>query len=179
MEKNIWEYVMNSKGEVIEKVADYIGVESFAKVIESLYRECLENFDDADDLEEYIADLYGKNIQSMAWDFTLEANREMKKYLHLPDQHMNGNFADLSMDYPKHVTGVWWASDYDGDDYYDLYPQMVARLDAAEGSEQASKDREYLEEWYFKAFGTYNIAYNFGNYLEEVHSMMEEDYEEA
>lgn len=90
MEKNIWEYVKNSKGEVIEKVADYIGVESFAKVIESLYRECLENFDDADDLDEYIADLYGKNIQSMAWDFTLEANIEMKKYLHLPDQHMNG-----------------------------------------------------------------------------------------
>ena len=27
MEKNIWEYVMNNKGEVIEKVADYIGVE--------------------------------------------------------------------------------------------------------------------------------------------------------
>lgn len=56
---------------------------------------------------------------------------------------------------------------------------MVARLDAAEDSEQANKDREYLEEWYFKAFGTYNIKYNFGNYLEEVHSMMEEDYEEA
>ena len=33
MEKNICEYVMNSKGEVIEKVADYIGVESFAKTI--------------------------------------------------------------------------------------------------------------------------------------------------
>lgn len=179
MEKNIWEYVMNNKGEVIEKVADYIGVKSFAKTIEGLYRECLENFDDAEDMEEYIADLYGKNIQSLAWEFTLEANKEMKKYLHLPDQHMNGNFADLSMDYPKHVTGVWWASDYDGDDYYDLYPAMVARLDSAEDSEQANKDREYLEEWYFKAFGTYNIKYNFGNYLEEVHSMMEEDYEEA
>lgn len=179
MEKNIWEYVMNNKGEVIEKVADYIGVESFAKVIESLYRECLENFDDSDDLEEYIADLYGKNIQSLAWEFTLEANKEMKKYLHLPDQHMNGNFADLSMDYPRHVTGTFWATDYDGDDYYDLYPAMVARLDAAEDSEQANKDREYLEEWYFKAFGTYNIKYNFSNELEEVHSMMEEDYEEA
>lgn len=126
-----------------------------------------------------IADLYGKNIQSMAWDFTLEANREMKKYLHLPDQHMNGNFADLSMDYPKHVTGVWWASDYDGDDYYDLYPQMVARLDAAEDSEQANEDREYLEEWYFEAFGKYNIKYNFSNELEEIHSMIEEAYEEA
>ena len=179
MEKNIWEYVMNSKGEVIEKVADYIGVESFAKVIENLYRECLEKFDDAEDLEEYIADVFGNNIQSMAWDFTLEANREMNKYLHLPDQRMDGNFANLYNDYPRHVTGTFWATDYDGDDYYDLYPHTVARLDAAEDSEQADKDREYLEEWYFKAFGTYNIQYNFSNELEEVHSMMEEDYEEA
>ena len=179
MEKNIWEYVMNSKGEVIEKVADYIGVESFAKVIENLYRECLEKFDDAEDLEEYIADVFGNNIQSMALDFTLEANREMNKYLHLPDQRMDGNFANLYNDYPRHVTGTFWATDYDGDDYYDLYPHMVARLDAAEDSEQADKDREYLEEWYFKAFGTYNIQYNFSNELEEIHSMMEEDYEEA
>ena len=179
MEKNIWEYVMNSKGEVVEKVADYIGVESFAKVIENLYNECLENFDDADDLREYISDLYGKNIQSMAWEFTLEVNKEMKKYLHKDSQHMDGNFANLYEDYPKHITGVWWASDYDGDDYYDLYPQMVARLDTAEDSEQANEDRAYLEDWYFEAFGTYNIQYNFSNELEEIHSMMVEDYEEA
>ena len=181
MEKNIVEVVMNNKGEVVEKVADYIGVESFAAVIESLYRECLENFDDAEDLDECIADIFGKNIQSLAWEFTLEANREMKKYLHLPDQHMNGNFADLSMDYPKHRTGTFWVSEYNGPvaEYFNMYPQMVARLDAAEDSEQAHNDREYLEEWYFKAFGTYNIQYNFSNELEEIHSMMEEDYVEA
>lgn len=179
MEKNIVEVVMSNKGEVIEKVADYIGVASFAKTIEELYRECLEEFDDAEDLEEYIADMLRENIQSLAWEFTHKVNREMKKYLHLNDQRMDGNFANLYNDYPRHVTGTFWATDYDGDDYYDLYPAMVARLDSAEDSEQANKDREYLEEWYFKAFGTYNIKYNFGNYLEEVHSMMEEDYEEA
>lgn len=179
MEKNIWEYVMNNKGEVIEKVADYIGCESFAKVIENLYDECLENFDDADDLRVYIADVYEKNIQSLAWEFTLKVNRGMKEYLHKDSQHMIGNFANLYNDYPRHVTGKFWATDYDGDDYYDLYPQMVARLDAAEDSEQANEDRAYLEEWYFKAFGTYNIKYNFSNELEEVHSMMEEDHEEA
>lgn len=43
MEKNIVEVVMNNKGEVVEKVADYIGVFSFAKTIEALYRECLED----------------------------------------------------------------------------------------------------------------------------------------
>ena len=181
MRKNIVEVVMNNKGEVVEKVADYIGVESFAKTIENLYRECLENFDDAENLEEYIADVFEKNIQSLAWDFTLEANREMKNYLHRKSQHMDGNFADLSMDYPKHRTGTFWVSEYDGPvaEYFSLYPDMVARLDAAEDSEQADKDREYLEEWYFKAFGTYNIQYNFSNELEEMHSMMEEDYEEA
>lgn len=179
MEKNIVGEVLNCKGEVLEKIADYIGTKSFATVIENLYRECLEKFDDAEDLEEFISDLDGRNIQSMAWDFTLEVNKEMKKYLHLNDQRVDGNFANLYNDYPRHITGTFWATDYDGDDYYDLYPAMVARLDAAEDSEQANKDREYLEEWYFKAFGTYNIKYKFGNYLEEIHSMMEEDYEEA
>ena len=38
---------------------------------------------------------------------------------------------------------------------------------------------EKLVEKYFKAFGTYNIEYNFSNELEEIHSMMEEAYEEA
>lgn len=175
MRKNIVEVVMNNKGEVVEKVADYIGVESFAKTIENLYRECLNNYDNAEDMEEYIADVFGKNIQSVAWDFTLEANREMKKYLHLPDQHIVGNFANIKFDYPAHITGTRWSADYNGDDYYDLFPQMVARLDAAEDSEQADKDREYLEEWFFYAFGTYNIKYNFSNELDEIAYMLEEE----
>lgn len=179
MEKNIVEVVINNKDEAIEKVADYIGVESFAKTIENLYRECLENFDNAEEMEEYIADLYGNNIQSLAWDFTLETNRDMKKYLHMDNHNMDGNFADIENDYPAHITGTYWSSEYAGNDYFRLFPQMVARLDAAEDSEQANEDRAYLEEWYFKAFGTYNIKYNFSNDLEEIHSMMEEAYEEA
>lgn len=179
MEKNIVEIVSNIKGEVLEKVADYIGVISFSTVVENLYRECLENFDDKEEFEEYFNDLFGeKYIHNEAFRFALYVNKEMKKYLHRDSQHMDGNFANLYEDYPKHVTGVWWASDYDGDDYYDLYSQMVARLDAAEDSEQANEDRAYLEEWYFKAFGTYNIQYNFSNELEEIHSMMEEGDEE-
>lgn len=39
MKKNIVEYWMH-KGEITEKVADYISVKNFAKAIEALYREC-------------------------------------------------------------------------------------------------------------------------------------------
>lgn len=69
--------------------------------------------------------------------------------------------------------------DYDGDDYYRLFPQMVTRLDSAEDSEQANEDRAYLEDWFLDAFGTNNIKYNFANELDEVHASMEESYQEA
>ena len=108
MEKNIVEVVMNNKGEVVEKVADYIGVFSFAKTIEALYRECLEDCDNPEDIEEYIADLYGKNIQSLARDFALESNRDMKKYLHMNNHSMPGNFADIEDDYDwEEVDSCW------------------------------------------------------------------------
>ena len=167
---------MNNKGEVIEKVADYIGVFSFAKTIEVLYRECLEDCDGPEDIEEYIADLYGKNIQSLARDFALESNRDMKKYLHMNNHSMPGNFADIENDYPAYITGTRWPSEYAGDDYFRLFPQMVARLDAAEDSKQADEDRAYLMDWYFDAFGTYNIKYNFSNWLSEIVYMREEEH---
>lgn len=181
LRKNIVSVTTDRDGNVTGETADYIGVEAFAKEIYNLYKECLDKYDDNEEFEQYINDLYGEQdfLKNRAYEFAIETNEEMKKYLHRDSQHMDGNFADLYEDYPKHITGVWWASDYDGDDYYDLYPQMVARLDAAEDSEQANKDRAYLEEWYFKAFGAYNIQYNFSNELEEIHSMMEEAYEEA
>ena len=179
MRKNIVEVDLNNKGEILEEVADYIGVESFAKTIEELYRECLENYDNAEEMEEAIADYYGMNIQSLAWKFTHKANREMKKYLHAKDHHMDGNFANIENDYPAHITGTRWSSEYDGDDYRDFFPQMVARLDSAEDSKQADDDRVYLGEWYFWAFGTYGIKYNFSNDLAEILYTMEEDYAEA
>lgn len=177
MEKNIVEVVMNNKGEVIEKIADYVGVKSFAKTIENLYHECLNNYDNAEDIEEFLADCCGENIQALAWEFTLVANREMKNYLHRKSQHMDGNFADLSVDYPKHRTGTFWVSEYDGPvvEYFSLYPDMVARLDAAEDSKQADEDRAYLREWYFGAFGTFGIKYNFDNNLSEIAYELEQE----
>ena len=173
MEKNIVEYWIH-KGEIAEKVADYISVKNFAKAIEALYRECLEDYENSEDIEEYLADCGVGNIQSLAWDFTMKVNRDMKEYLHMRNHNMSGNFANSEDDYPAHITGSRWSSDYAGDDYYRLFPQMVARLDAAEDSEQADEDRMYLMDWFFDAFGTYNIKYKFQNDLSEIACVFEQ-----
>lgn len=173
MEKNIVEYWMH-KGEITEKVADYISVKNFAKAIEALYRECLEDYENSEDIEEYLADFEGFNIQSLAWDFTMKANRETKKYLHMQNHRMDGNFANIEEDYPAHITGTYWSSEYAGDDYFRLFPQMVARLDAAEDSKQADEDRAYLMDWYFEAFGTFGIKYKFQDTLSEIAGVLEQ-----
>ena len=167
MKKNIVEYWMH-KGEITEKVADYISVRNFAKAIETLYRECLEDYENSEDIEEYLADFEGFNVQSLAWDFTMKANRDMKKYLHMQNHRMEGNFANIEDDYPAHITGTRWSSEYAGDDYFRLFPQMVARLDAAEDSKQADEDRMYLMDWFFDAFGTFGIKYNFQGFLSDI-----------
>lgn len=180
MEKNIVTITKNSAGEVIDKTADYINVEGFAQAIEEIYRECLDDFEDGAEFEQYINELFEREyIREAAFEFAVEANEEMKEYLHRSNHRMNGNFADIERDYPEYRTGTYWSSDYDGDDYFKLFPEMVKRLDSGEDSERADDDREYLSSWFFSAFGTYGIKYNFSNDLEELHRALEEDYADA
>lgn len=177
MRKNIIEVVYNNQNEVIEEIADYIGVENFIKEIEKIYRECVDEYENAENILDYLnSSCYdGDYIYYCAWESAIKTNSDMKKYLHFDDHSMIGNFANIKYDYPKHITGVYWASDYDGDDYYDLYPDMVARLDSAEDSEQADEDRAYLAEWFFTAFGTFGIKYNFSETISEIAYELEKE----
>lgn len=177
MRKNIVEVDYNNQNEVIDEVADYIGVESFIKEIEKIYRECIDEYDNSENILDYLNDSCydGDYTHQRAWEFAIQANRDMKKYLHMNNHSMPGNFADIEDDYPAHITGTRWPSEYAGDDYFRLFHQMVARLDSAEDSEQADEDREYLAEWFFDAFGTCNIKYNFNNDIEELAYELEEE----
>ena len=181
MEKNIVTVISDNRGNVIERIADYIGVEHFTNTVYNLYCECLSNFEDSEEFGEYLNEtFYSKDyLYDKAEEFAFNANEGMKRYLHMKNHRIDGNFANIEQDYPCHITGTYWSSEYDGDDYFLLFPAMLRRLDSAEDSSQASADRAYLEEWYFRAFGTYNIKYNFSNDLQEAHYMMEEEIEKV
>ena len=181
MEKNIVTVISDNRGNVIERIADYIGVEHFASTVYNLYRDCLDDFDDSEVFGEYLNETFLTKdyLHDKAEEFAFNANKDMKRYLHMKNHRIDVNFANIEDDYPCHITGTYWPSEYDGDDYFELFPSMLKRLDSAEDSSQASADRAYLEEWYFRAFGTYCIKYNFSEDLQELHNMMEEDYEDV
>lgn len=183
LRKNIVSVTTDRDGNVTSETADYIGVEAFAKEIYDLYKECLDKYDDKEEFEQHINDLYGGQefLKNRAYEFAIETNEEMKKYLHLKDHRIESNFNNIDYDYPKYRTGTRWASDYDGDlkEFFNLVPDMIKRLDAAEDSERANDDREFLSAWYFETNGTFGIKYNFGNDLAELHYGMEECEEDC
>ena len=182
LRKNIVSVTTDREGNVTDEVADYIGVEAFAQSIYELYKECLDNFDNKDELEQHANDLYDCD-NYLLWsanEFAYQANEDMKNYLHEKSHHMDGNFANIDDEYPEYRTGTMWVSEYDGDmkEFFDLVPDMIKRLDNAEDSERADDDRKFLAGWFFYAFGTYNIKYNFSNDLQEL-SYDLDDYLEA
>lgn len=178
LRKNIVSVTTDRDGNVTSETADYIGVEAFAKEIYDLYKECLDKYDDKDEFEQYINDLYGSEdyLNEQAHEFAIRTNEEMKRYLHMDNHRMDGNFANVKNDYTQYRAGTYWISDFEGSDeeYYGFFPDMVKRLDAAEDSERADDDREYLSSWFFFAFGTFDIKYNFSNDLQELHYSLEE-----
>jgi len=107
-----------------------------------------------------------RTLTQQAKSYEVAGEYEMMQIMH--ESWINGNFADIEGDYPAHITGTRWSSEYAGDDYFRLFPQMVARLDAAEDSKQADEDRACLMDWYFDAFGTFGIKYNFQGFLSDI-----------
>lgn len=81
--------------------------------------------------------------------------RDMKKYVHSNDTNITGCFADIKIDYERETK-----KDFNS---------MVKNVD-----EGKLTDKDLLEIqsfclcWFFNAFGTYNIVYNFVSFINEL-----------
>lgn len=83
-----------------------------------------------------------------AWDMAWDFNADMKKYLHLKDHSICGNFNNIDYDYPHYITGEF---EYN----HPMVNAMIKRLDDRDDSERANDDRSFLTEWFFETFGTW------------------------
>ena len=80
---------------------------------------------------------------------------------------MTGNFADVELNYSR---------DFNGADFRDV----VEKIDNGREDSETKQFRDWLVDWYFKAFGTYNLKYNFINFVSDFTADYEDDtYDES
>lgn len=97
-------------------------------------------------------------VEGLVQETAMSINLDMKKYLHLADTRIVGNFNNIRRDYK-------------GD-----YADMVSRLDAGFEDKKTNHDRDFLTSWFWETFGTFGIGYNFSEELgEEMYIAEEED----
>lgn len=163
----IHEIRLNNKNEVVGTIYKYLDTDSMCDTISALllkeyedFLNCLENpmgwSLDEDYIEEYTNDLVAR------------FNRDMRKYLHMEDRKICGNFNNIEYDYPKMLYDA--TDGQRGTDTFsydsDLLNAMISRLDSGEDSAEADIDRKILTDWFFGTVGTWGICYNFTDYLD-------------
>lgn len=117
------------------------------------YELALQIWDDCG--YDYAGELYNKLQQ------------QMYKYVSGTDYKMPGNFANIAWD---------WNDDHkDGISFYDLRKKLLDGVEDADTNEFST----WAIDWFFHAFGTYNMCYNYATELgEEADILQQEDEEE-
>ena len=139
---------------------EYINISRLENELFNVLIAARENYRDDENSE--IIDYYynDDSIQEYARTYSEMINNEMHNYLHSASQITPGNFSNVVYDYCNERTGVYG---YD----FNLFNDMVERLDDGRENKQTKKDRDFLTNWYFDAFGFYWIKYNFQEMIGE------------
>lgn len=138
----------------------YLNVNRLQGELLAIYKEERDGWIDEWNREFLMCEFSDENLEELAVEKAHEFNDDMRKYLNMSDHKIVGNFNNIDYDYPAHINGV---IGYDSS----LVNAMIVRLNAGEQSEQANADRDWLVDWFWETFGSWNIRYNFTDCIAE------------
>lgn len=98
--------------------------------------------------------------------------RDMDKYVH-GDTHMDGNFANIKINWEfEHKDEIKSGKlpEFDG---------IIEMFDNGEYNDATEEFSKWAVEWYFYAFGTYGIKYNWREFVEDLVFEWDEDDDEG
>ena len=110
-----------------------------------------------DELSEEDKDRYEDVVEQYAWHVAANVVDEMNEYVHMNDTRMMGNFANIREDW--NVTKDFVKSEVEpwGD-----FDEVVKSIDNNTISkEDLKKFQTWAEDWFYTAFGTWGLVYNF------------------
>lgn len=147
-----------------QKESPYIDIPKFREEIKDILKADVDELEyDENEPDE----LYLKYMKDAAPDFiddyvdgiVEDTIKSFDKLVHRSNTSMVGNFADIR---------------YDWDGYHKEYPhgvsfnEVIEMIDNGEDNEKTREFKTWTIDWYFNAFGTYNLKYNWNEFLEEI-----------
>lgn len=138
----------------------YLNVSRLQGELLTIYKEERDGWIDEWNREFLMCEFSDESLEELAMEKAHEFNEDMRKYLNMSDHKIVGNFNNIDYDYPAHINGVIGYNS-------SLVNAMIARLNAGEQSEQANADRDWLVDWFWETFGSWNLRYNFTDYIAE------------
>ena len=129
-----------------------------------LYKNCLDD-ENAQKYESIIEEYANINAQTIVDD--------MNRYVHQKDTKIIGNFCNIREDWE--VTPDFIGSDVKP---WGKFSDVVKSIDNGTISEEdLKKFQQWAKDWFFRAFGTWGLCYNFQTLISEME--WEEEQEAA
>ena len=135
---------------------DFINYDSMLDVCMNLFTEVVEEFG-------YDKDLWDEEITVYADICAQNAVDSMRKYVHKADTRMCGNFCNIREDWE-------YCPEFIGSKVkpWGRFDDVVKSIDDETISdEDLAKFQTWTMDWYFTAFGTFGLKYNFGEMISE------------
>lgn len=147
---------------------DYLNYDDVYESFLSLYKDVINEYGYdynmwQDEAEEYAAMTAGETLDSM------------RRYVHQNDTRMCSNFCNIREDWE-------YCHDFIGSEVkpWGRFDDVVKSIDGGTISdENLAKFHKWALDWFFVAFGTFGLKYNFGEYLSEIEYDREREMEDA
>lgn len=115
-------------------------------------------------LDEDERERYADEIEMYAEISTQGIIDDMRKYVHRKDTRMSGNFCDIREDWE--YTSGFIGSDVEP---WGKFDDMVKSMDDETiNDEDLEKVQQWCQDWFFRAFGTWGLSYNFQTCIAEL-----------
>lgn len=138
---------------------DYMNIEELENELYELYKKCLDETIESErsDVKDHLLLIYNHySLKETVFFKASHINNDMCKYLHQDNHRIEGNFMNVERNYVQDHKCT--RKDFEN---------MVKRLDSGDMSEDSKEDREWLRSWFWEAFGSFGLTYNFQSELND------------
>lgn len=147
---------------------DFLNYDNVFETFLNLFKETVENYGiDYGSLE--------SETEEYAHMTTIETLDSMKRYVHQKNTRMDGNFCNIREDWEC-------CPEFIGSEVkpWGKFDDVIKSIDDETISdEDLKKFQTWAFDWYFRAFGTFGLTYNFGEWISEMEYEREQEEQNA